>query len=99
MAELDLLDEYVDWRERLTAFPTVDTSVEAFRQWRTDVHNRARIAEALQLTDNCIRTWNDHGTETPAAIEALRQIQHALENDRPYITESTITGPQRRIYT
>ena len=92
--ERQLLDDYVLWSNT----KELDTSIDAFLAERKATADALRIAEAIHQADIYESNWTGLGTINAIdAASALKHIQHILIDDRPTITDLSLTG-ERRTY-
>ena len=98
-----VLNEYMAWRDRLAA-DGPDLSTAAFLAERELSANARRVEEALGAVNNRLEVLGMREGEPTlgdglSAIRTLEEVAQTLEDDRPYVVESSLAGPTRRIYT
>ena len=85
-----VLNEYDAW-QTVNVRKDVDLSVEAFLTEREHEHNALRITDALAQIPEFL------GDGDLAHI--LERVRDILIGGRPYIMNTTLTGPPERIFT
>ena len=97
-----VLNEYDAWQV-VNVSKDVDLSVEAFLTEREHEHNAMRIAHALLIIDSARFTYNYEQEMDNAAghraMQCLSEVDAILTGGRPYIMNTTLTGPPERIFT
>ncbi|MET4703079.1 hypothetical protein [Frigoribacterium sp. UYMn621] len=98
----NLLNEYEVWRESVASQHTIDLTPAAFLKEQRDEANQWRISEAKANLHKWIGELEQHEEDyidVNSAIGNCWRILNGLEDDRPYVIDSTLTGQTERIYT
>lgn len=97
-----VLAEYEQWRLTRIGQGAQPLGVEAFLAEREHGFNASRIAEALAYVNVRLHLFEraEHldGDDARTLVVLMNEVRDILAGDRPFVEDSTLTGPTTRTY-